>query len=210
MGIYINNNGTIERKDGAPGPAGSIAYDNSQSGLVSNNVQNAVDEVNERVIENISDNSSIELTVTASHPHAVGTSFMLIGQLVKTTSAIEVGDTIVVGTNVEPTSVLDLLGDVNTAIGTLNSELDNRLTIQQNLTDGSLPQNSSLASEYSDGLTFMIVGSNAYGFPENYSFGIMLRGMANMARNAQLWFGRSGKMYYRYSDVSTWTAWVQL
>lgn len=113
MGIYINNNGTIERKDGAPGPAGSIAYDNTQSGLVSNNVQNAIDEVNERVIENISDNASIELTATAAHAHAVGTSFMLIGQLVKTTSAIAVGDTIAVGTNVEPTSVLSILTELN-------------------------------------------------------------------------------------------------
>lgn len=132
MGIYINNNGTIERKDGAPGPAGSIAYDNTESGLVSSNVQNAIDEVNERVIENISDNASIELTATAAHAHAVGTSFMLIGQLVKTTSAIAVGDTIAVGTNVEPTSVLDLLGDVNTAISALNSKYVTQFIVYPN------------------------------------------------------------------------------
>lgn len=47
MGIYINNNGIIERKDGAPGPAGSIAYDNSDSGLDATNVQDAIDELAE-------------------------------------------------------------------------------------------------------------------------------------------------------------------
>lgn len=108
-----DDNGTLKSKDIAGSGSANAAdtvYDNSTTGLPAN-VQGALD----KTTGNISSLGTVELTATAAHAHAVGTSFMLIGQLVKTTSTIEVGDTIAVGTNVEPTSILDVISELNAA-----------------------------------------------------------------------------------------------
>lgn len=82
------------------------------SGLQSLNANDAIIEVNSKVNNTISGNT-VELTNTATSAHAVGEYFILGGQFVKCTTAIAVGDTITIGTNVEATNVASILSELN-------------------------------------------------------------------------------------------------
>lgn len=119
MGIYINSNGTAERYDGAPSAAGQ-SYNNASSGLSATNTQAAIDEVASEKTDS-TNLGTVELTTTATAAHAVGTYFILVGQFVKTTVAIGVGDTIAVGTNVATTNIGSVLTELNNNITTLST-----------------------------------------------------------------------------------------
>ena len=95
---------------GSPQASDSI-YDNSNTGLPAN-VGGALD----KTTGNIASLDTVELTSTATHSHAVGTYFIWIGQFVKTTVAIAVGDTIADSgnsANVEATNVGAILSELN-------------------------------------------------------------------------------------------------
>ena len=106
--------------------------------------------------------------------------------------------TLTPGSNATAKSVADVLSQ-------LNSDLADKLDFTQ-----YTPTSDSLPSAYALGLTFMSNGSTDAGYPERYSMGITIK--YSSARIAQLWFGRSGKVYYRYSDSeSSWlTTWAAL
>ena len=58
-----------------------------------------------------------EPTATAAYAHSEGEYFMWIGQFVKVTADIDVGDTIASGTNVAPTTISEVLNQLNSNIG---------------------------------------------------------------------------------------------
>lgn len=64
MGIYLNQNGEAKRFDGAAGPAGSIAFDNTGTDLESTDVEGAIKEVNEKTNDAIGDDVSIVISPT--------------------------------------------------------------------------------------------------------------------------------------------------
>lgn len=113
-----DDNGTLKSKDIAgsgSANAADTAYDNSTTGLPAN-VQGAID----KTTGNISSLGTVELTSTAAHAHAAGSTFLWIGQLVKATAAIAVGDTIAVGTNVENTDICSVLDELDSGLTYIN------------------------------------------------------------------------------------------
>lgn len=110
-------------------------YDNSNTGLPAS-VQGAID----KTTGNISSLDTVELTATAAHAHAAGSTFLWIGQLVKVTTAIAVGDTIALGTNVTNTDICSVLSELNSKTIVVNN-----VTISVNqYGGGSLPARPSL------------------------------------------------------------------
>ena len=71
MGVYINKNRSANRVDGAAGPASSIGYNNTESGLNAENVQGAIDEVQGEVTE-LNSNFSLYYKITAPDTIAQG------------------------------------------------------------------------------------------------------------------------------------------
>lgn len=92
------------------------------------------------------DNSNlapIEATTTASRSYLVGDYLMLQGEFYKVISAIAIGDTLTVGTNIQATSVGDEVSDINDRISTNAISNDTRITLSYNteyvtLVDGYL------------------------------------------------------------------------
>ena len=146
----------------------------------------------------------VELTRTMSAQRTAG-SYVFVVADKKTyyiDSTIAASGTLTPGTNATEVTTFG-------EIATLNSDIATKLDIYSTLSDGTTsPINSSAPSDYRIGFTWMACGSNSQGFPENYSFGITMK--YSSARHAQLWFGRTGKMYYRYSDGNEWTAWLTI
>lgn len=105
---------------GSPSMARNSVYDNSASGLSATNTQGAIDELSAEKTDN-TNLGTVELTTTASAAHTVGTYFILGGQLVKTTAAIAVGDTISIGTNVEETTISAILSELNSNLSLINN-----------------------------------------------------------------------------------------
>lgn len=117
-------------------------------------------------------------------------------------------------------SIIDKNGKVVSAGGTTNIqalvskisddtvELSSDLASKLDVYTDSDATSSSLPDIYNLGFTWIAYGSDAHGFPENYSFGITLK--FSSARTMQFWFGRSGKLYYRFSDGAAWTNWLTL
>lgn len=66
----------------------------------------------------------IEPTTTAAHTHAVGDVFYLNGTKVKCTTAISVGDTIAIGTNVEEAD--DVESEIQALTNNLSDEIETR------------------------------------------------------------------------------------
>lgn len=100
-------------------------------------------------------------------------------------------------------------GDYVYFIKTNKIIMDELLANHYYLKDGTAPINESLPAEYEDGMTLIQTGSTNKGFPETYSFGITLRYGSNVGRTMQIWFGYSGKLYYRFGSSSSWTAWFE-
>ena len=90
------------------------------------------------------DNSNlapIEATTTASRSYLVGDYLMLQGEFYKVISAISIGDTLTVGTNIQATSVGDEVSDINDRMSKVSISLDTRITLEYDtnyvtLTDG--------------------------------------------------------------------------
>lgn len=98
-------------KNGIDYTGGSVAI---QDGLNSVDAGMALSAKQGNVLAN--DMGTFEPTSTAAYAHAVGECFMWVGQFVKVTSAIAVGDTIATGTNVATTNVATVLSELNSKI----------------------------------------------------------------------------------------------
>lgn len=109
---FIYNGTDYVVVSGAEQTAERTPCDNNLSGLTADNVQGAIDELGTEKANNLA-LANVELTNTATAAHAVGTYFILGGQFVRTTAAIDVGDTIAIGTNVIATDVGSVLTELN-------------------------------------------------------------------------------------------------
>lgn len=99
-------NGTSNKWENKSLVAGDVIFDNTGTDLVSNNVNDSIVEVNDKKTNN-SNLAPIEATTTASRSYLVGDYLMLQGEFYKVISAIAIGDTLTVGTNIQATSVGD-------------------------------------------------------------------------------------------------------
>jgi hypothetical protein len=122
--ITLTNGDTFEfevtNADGST--AGTINYDNTDSGLDATNVQDAIDEVNDKVDTkaNKTDLTSISETgATASQAISNGTYFYLNGTLVRAKTDIASGATFTLNTNYEVVTVGGALDEIQSAITTI-------------------------------------------------------------------------------------------
>ena len=114
--------------------------------------------------------SSVETTSTAVSAHAVGSYFInASGQFVKTTSAITIGDTIIVkpavGYNCEVTTIAEVLKTANDNIGDINGSITSILTSLDGayIKSGGLNSNVSETFEIERCGIMVIVQSGYYG-----------------------------------------------
>ena len=88
--------------------AADVTYDNTQSGLTADDVQEAIDELAAGGVGGGADEATIapvETTTTATVAHPLGSIFYLNGNLYRALSDIAIGGTINVGTNAVQTTV---------------------------------------------------------------------------------------------------------
>lgn len=105
-------NGTSNKWENKSLVAGDVIFDNTGTDLVSNDVNDSIVEVNNKKTNN-SNLAPIEATTTASRSYLVGDYLMLQGEFYKVISAIAIGDTLTVGTNIQSTNVGDEIDEVN-------------------------------------------------------------------------------------------------
>lgn len=152
----------------------------------------------------------VELTRTMSAQRTTG-SYVFVVADKKTyyiDSTIAASGTLTPGTNATEATTFGEIASLTSDLTSQASDILTKLTCRYALANGNAPTNTSLPNEYAQGLTMINAGSDARGFPENYSFGATLKFDDVSNRCAQLWFGRSGALYFRCDNSSNvWTAW---
>ena len=144
--LYNSTSGKWENKTLV---ANDVIFDNTGTDLVSNNVNDSIVEVNDKKTNN-SNLAPIEATTTASRSYLVGDYLMLQGEFYKVISAIAIGDTLTVGTNIQATSVGNILTELNNRVdahtlGRINLTYNTEYTT---LADGIFRVSSSNAGSY--------------------------------------------------------------
>lgn len=145
-------NGTSNKWENKSLVAGDVIFDNTGTDLVSNNVNDSIVEVNDKKTNN-SNLAPIEATTTASRSYLVGDYLMLQGEFYKVISAIAIGDTLTVGTNIQATSVGDEI-----------DEVDNKTTIVVEKTISNVPISTQWGQLYISNAGAINIDITSLGF----------------------------------------------
>lgn len=148
-------NGTSNKWENKSLVAGDVIFDNTGTDLVSNNVNDSIVEVNDKKTNN-SNLAPIEATTTASRSYLVGDYLMLQGEFYKVISAIAIGDTLTVGTNIQSTSVGDEIVGVNDKVNSLHKLKYFNVTVTANST--SYNYTNDKPSDFNTPISAMSIG----------------------------------------------------
>lgn len=138
---------------------------------------------------------SYESGDTAANVHTVGNTFVWKTQLVQCTTAIAVGDTIAIGTNVSATSINKTINEIHEDVETL---IDHDILPIPN----EIPENEDLNNYWNPGVWFIDNGSSAAtidNVPQTTTGGKVITIAASTGTySVQLYLTTDGKIYFRY------------
>jgi hypothetical protein len=152
---------------------------------------------------------SYEPNDTAENTHTVGNTFVWKTQLVKCTTAIAVGDTIAIGTNVSATSINKAINEIHNDVETL---IDHDILPIPN----AIPNNGDLNDYWNPGVWYISSGSEAAtidNVPQTTTGAKLITiDVSTGTYSVQLYFTTNGKLYFRYKrgTSATPSAWVQI
>lgn len=138
---------------------------------------------------------SYEPNDIAENTHTVGNTFVWKTQLVQCTTAIAVGDTIAIGTNVSVTSINKAINEVHSDVETL---IDHDILPIPN----EIPENEDLNNYWNPGVWFIDNGSSAAtidNVPQTTTGGkVITIAVSTGTYSVQLYLTTDGKIYFRY------------
>lgn len=157
---------------------------------------------------------SYESTDTAQYNHTVGNTFAWKNQYVKCTSAISIGDTIAIGTNVSATSINKAINEVHSDVETLiDHDIIGTASTEQ------IPSNSNLNNYFRPGVWRVLsstVAETISNYPSTKLGGKIMTILLSDPPSAggymlQMALLNGGQIFARYkaSSTATPTAWKE-
>lgn len=164
--------------------------------------------------QNVASNfAEVEGSDIASSPHAINDVFVnKDGKLLKATLAISIGDTIVIDTNCEPTTVEDLISYLSTQVSTLDSSNKKLNGITEIAVQTDL-HTLSLGEFYKDKTSFYVTnGPEEVDEVASAIFRLTVESALDGSSTTRLLTLKTpgGKVYTQNYDGSSWGDWEQV